>query len=50
VSDNVISIVSGKPFVQPEPPTENVAAFVAAIWAAAREHDIPLTMFSIPGD
>ena len=50
MSDNVVSILSGKPYIQPEPPTETVAAFVAAIWAAAREHGIPLTIFSVPGD
>jgi hypothetical protein len=41
--------MTGKPFVQPADADPNVAAFIAAIQAACREHGLPLVMLEIPG-
>ena len=49
MSDNVVSIVTGKPYIQSEDADPNVAAFIAAIQAACKGHGLPLVMLQIPG-
>jgi hypothetical protein len=49
VSDNVVSIRTGKPYIQSEDADPNVAAFIAAIQAACKEHGLPLVRLDVPG-